>query len=278
MKLLTLATIALVAPRALAHDFWIEPASFRPPEGARVAIELRVGELLTGDLVPRNAQRIVRFALVQPDGEKLVETPILGIDGSTPAGIARVAKRGVAWIAYESTPTAIELEATKFETYLRSEGLERVIEARASRGETAKPGKERYLRSVKALLAVGEGDHAGVEKPVGLPLEIVPLADPSRLHAGDALELRVLFQGAPLANALVGCRAKADVEHETRVRTDAEGRVRFELAAAGTTLVRVVHMVEAPKESGADWQSTWASLAFDTLPKAAVPDAPAPKR
>ncbi|MBK7877401.1 MAG: DUF4198 domain-containing protein [Planctomycetes bacterium] len=260
----------LAALPAAAHDFWIEPANFRPAPDARIGVELRVGERLVGDPVPRKAERIARFTCTTRAGV----TDVAGIEDQSPAGLLRCTTTGLAWLAYESRPIGIELEAAKFEAYLAEEGLEHVIAARKERGESALPGRERYRRSAKALLAVGEGDRAGFDRVLGLPLELVPAVDPSALRSGAALDLVVLYEGKPLANALVGCRARADVEHETRLRSDAAGRVRFAIAHGGEHLVRVVHMTREPKESGADWLSTWGALGFDVLPALAPKPAP----
>jgi hypothetical protein len=35
------------------------------------------------------------------------------------------------------------------------------------------------------------------------------------------------------------------------------------LARAGAWLVKTVHMVPAPTDTGADWESLWASLTFE---------------
>src|SRR5689334_18749037 len=48
-----LALFILVPRLASAHDFWIEPSTFRPSVGERVTASLRVGEDLRGDAVPR---------------------------------------------------------------------------------------------------------------------------------------------------------------------------------------------------------------------------------
>src|SRR5205085_11603061 len=56
-----------------------------------------------------------------------------------------------------------------------------------------RPGVERYSKSPKALFRAGDG--AGdPTKPLGLPLEVVPLKDPFAKTVGDALPVRVLFR------------------------------------------------------------------------------------
>src|SRR6187402_873492 len=115
------------ATHASAHDFWIEPSSYRPTVGQRIDIDLRVGEQFSGEAVERNPLRIVRFAATDALGK---EEPILGIDKRAPAGLWRPKSAGLFAIAYESNVTPIELEAQKFERYLEEEGLQHVIALR----------------------------------------------------------------------------------------------------------------------------------------------------
>lgn len=58
-------------------------------------------------------------------------------------------------------------------------------------------------------------------QPQGLEFEIVPLANPYTLKDGDAFPVQVLYQGKPLADAVVGYGGHKDVN---KVKTDAEGR------------------------------------------------------
>ncbi len=275
--------LALCNASARAHDFWIQPSTLRPALDTRVQLVLRVGERFVGDEVPRRSEKIVRFVALAPQARE-GESAIPGVDERSPAGYFRSKLSGLHWVAYQSKPVPIDLLPAKFESYLKEEGLDHVLRARAERGEAQKPGKEIYSRCAKALLAVGApatmaapAASADFERLAGLPLELVPASDWSRAHAGDVVGARLLFRGEPLANALVGWVPEVDPKAEVRLRTDAQGRVSFTTAHAGTILVRVVHMVEAPKESGADWESFWASIVFDLAPAAQPPSAASAK-
>ena len=244
------------------------PSSFRPEVGARISIDLQVGEHWKGEAVTRNPERIARFFAVHADGR---EELIPGVDGKSPAGILRPNRGELLWIGYVSRPTSIELAAEKFEAYLATEGLERVSEMRKQRGESQKGGKEIYSRSVKSLIRVGAaGAKAGdaeFDRKLGLPLEIIVERDPYAMHIGDELPVRVEFKDKPLGGVLVGCVLKSDAEHAVSFRTDRDGRARFKLEKSGSWLVRAVHMLPAASETGADWESIWASLTFE-LPEA----------
>jgi uncharacterized GH25 family protein len=59
---------------------------------------------------------------------------------------------------------------------------------------------------------------------------------------------------------------KEDPSAKMTARTDANGRVRLNLPRSGMWMIKAVHMVSAPPDSGADWESIWASLTFELHP------------
>ena len=250
---------ALLASPALSHDFWIEPSSFHPPAGSELAVSLRVGEHFRGDLVPRADARIVKFVLSSADGE----TTIGGLPATDPAGLVKVVSPGLAVIGYRSQRTAITLAAEKFEKYVADEGLDEVLKARRTRGEEGKPGNEVYSRCAKSLIAVDGTGKSGYDRALGFTLEIVAESNPVKFHAGETMRVRVLHEGKPLAGALVKAIALEDPENTLTARSGKDGRVALRLAHRGVWLVKTVHMVPAPKETGADWESLWASLTFE---------------
>jgi uncharacterized GH25 family protein len=258
VKRLTLALLLLAAPVALAHDFWIEPSTFRPAAGQIVSARLRVGQKMQGDPVPRVPPYIERFFAKGNAGEN----PMIGQPGSEPAGLMRVNEPGLHWIGYQSTPTPLTQDAQKFENYLRDEGLDSIIEKRAKSGQTNVEGRERFYRCAKSLLATGDAS-TGFETPLGFTLELVPHANPYALRAGGELPLTILFRGKPLSNVLIVAMSKDDPEHTVRARSDKRGRASLQLPRGGFWLVKAVHMEPAPKSSGSDWESWWASMTFE---------------
>jgi uncharacterized GH25 family protein len=77
------------------------------------------------------------------------------------------------------------------------------------------------------------------------------------------LPLQLLYQGKPLAGALIIAFNRDRPMEKLKLRTDADGRVRMTLARAGVWLVTSVHMTPASLLSRADWESLWASLTFE---------------
>lgn len=253
----------LAAPELRAHDFWIEPSAFTPAPGQRVSVRLRVGERFRGAPVPRNPQRIERFAALGAGGE----VPIAGTPNAEPAGFLSLNAPGLYLLVYDTNHASVELEAKKFEEYLRQEGLEAISALRARRGQTGAPVKEIYSRCAKSLVSVGKSDgnsaDAGYDRSLGLPLELVPEENPYTLKGGRDLAVRLYYGGKPLAGALVMALQRDRPEPRVEERSDSMGRVRLRLDRPGVWLIKAVHMVPAPKESGADWESFWASLTFE---------------
>jgi len=244
------------APAVLAHDFWIEPSTFRPAVGTNVSASLRVGQEFIGDPVPRDGASIDRFVLRDADADR----DIGGFQGQDPAGWFRVQSAGVQVIGYRSKPRPLGLPAAKFEQYLRDEGLERIIALRAKSGDSARDSKEIFSRCAKSLVVAGSADGgAPVSKPLGFRYELIPESNPM---SGADVKVRALYEGKPLANALLVALYHDDPSVRLDLRTDAAGRATFHLPKNGVWLIKSVQMIAAPAGSGADWESLWASLTF----------------
>jgi uncharacterized GH25 family protein len=255
------ALALLTAHTAFAHDVWIEPSSFRLVVGERVTAALRVGEGLAGEPMPRIPALIERFILKGSSRE----IPLIGRSGADPAGMTAIAEPGPQWIGYQSKAYPMTIDAQKFETYLKDEGLERIIAERARKGQSRAPGRERFHRCAKALLDVQPLNPTATvtDIPLGFTLELVPRKNPYVLKPGDVLPLSLTFRGKPIANVLVMAMRKGAPEKAVRARTDAHGRVSLRLDATGFWLVKAVYMKAAPPDAGVDWESWWASMTFD---------------
>lgn len=257
-QLLAAAFMILNAPPLLAHDAWIEPSAFRPATGAIIGARLLVGRDLIGDPLPRNDSLIRQFIVEDVDGRR----PLVGHDGADPAGLLRVNAAGLLVIGYDSNPSTVDETAEKFGQYLTEEGLETIAAERARRGETGGV-HELFSRCAKSLVLAGATDATQGDRALGFRLELVAERNPYVLHAGEELPVRLTYENEPLAGALVVAINRDDPSAKLSARSDSEGRVRLRLPRGGMWLVKAVHMIRAPADSGADWESFWASLTFD---------------
>jgi len=256
----SLAQLAVFAIAPLsAHDMWLEPMTFSPQNGEIVGVKLRVGQDLLGDPLPRDTGLIKEFVVQDGEGRK----PLVGRDGSDPAGFLRVAMPGLLVVGYGSNPSSVELTPEKFNQYLKDEGLDAVAAIRARRNETGAKAREMFSRCAKSLILSGPASEAQSDKKLGFTLELVAERNPYALRAGQDLPVRLTYENHPLPGALVVAMNRLNPSEKLSARTDADGRVRFKLRPGGMWLIKAVHMIPAPAGSNAEWASYWASLTFE---------------
>jgi uncharacterized GH25 family protein len=282
--------VACGGASAIAHEFWIQPATFQIEPGQSLAVGLEVGDGMPGESVARNPNKIARFEALGPasvagnaqsqSNAPAQATPINGRPGADPAGTVTLHEPGTSILVYRSNHSRVELQPAQFEFYLREDGLEHIIAARSERAQTDQPGREAYSRSCKALVQVRAKDAADVttarpqDRVVGLHHELVLLdiIDTDPTTPGVTLHIRDLFAGESLANANVCVRSPDHPGEKLCTRTDAAGEAKIDVTWTGMLLVSAVHMVEAPAKVVAmdkvEWESTWASLTFE-MPAAA---------
>lgn len=256
MATLLLCATAGRAPLS-AHDMWIEPTAFESG-GEIIGLRLRVGQDLIGDPLVHDPALIKDFIVDDANGRR----PVVGRPGTDPAGLVRLASRGVAVVAYTSRPSRVEMAGEKFDRYLQEEGLDAVAAARA-RTASRGPVRERFSRCAKSLLSFGGGDPLSGTRPLGLALELIAERNPYALMSGADLPVRLLYQGHPLRGALVVALNQTNPAERLSARSDKDGRVQFRLPRAGMWLVKAVHAVPAAPGTDADWESVWASLTFE---------------
>jgi len=254
----TAAVIAVGGVPVVAHDMWMEPSTFSPDAGQIVSVRLRVGQDLLGDPLPRSSDLINQFVVADAEGRK----PVVGRDGSDPAGFVRAAMPGMLVIGYHSHPSAVELTPEKFNQYLKEEGLDAVAAQRARRNETGAKAHEIFSRCAKSLVLSGLPSEGQSDRRLGFPLELIAERNPYAIRTGQDLPVRLTYENRPLAGTLVVAMNRQNPSEKQAARTDNDGRVRFHLRPGGMWLIKAVHMLPAPAGSNADWASYWASLTF----------------
>jgi uncharacterized GH25 family protein len=260
LAIAVIANVAIMQRFAAAHDLWlIPPATLRP--GESLVIRCISGtEFPKGDRPPKTEafeSRLVRWATGNDESMAAA-----GIDKD--AGLIRsdTSVAGLAIVSARTAPKIIELDADAFNHYLVSDGLSHIYQLRFKSDELNKPAVERYSKSPKAFVRIGDGPTAVTTKPIGLPLEIVPIVDPFSKSVGDALPVRVLFGGKPLANANLGWDHPGDGEAPAgTVRTDGDGKALIPLAKPGLITIRLTHITR-PKAKNFEWESFWATLTW----------------
>lgn len=247
--------LSLASSQIRAHDFWIEPSTYRPRVGSVISARAFVGQDFRGDAIARNESRIVRFVLAGPSEEQ----PLLGRPGADPAGIARLESSGLHVIGYESRPSSVELSVETLQNYIEEEGLEPFFG-----GDPSKPIRDHFSRCAKSIVLAGDaGSHSkGYDRRLGCTLELIPERNPYALGKSAKFPVRLVQGGKPLEGALVVAMERGHPERKLTGRTDAQGRVRFELPVPGVWLIKSV-WVRPVTGKDDEWESFWASLTFE---------------
>lgn len=262
--------LALPFP-ATAHEFWMLPEPFILAPGETTQLTMHVGEQFVGDLVPFSTRYVESL-------RHYAKGRATDLEGHVPAGMQLPALRlaietpGSHMVAFDSNPSQVTLSADKFHAYLREEGLEHIIVQRDRAKQAETPGRERFRRHVKTLVRVGEVSDDTYAARTGQRLEIVPSSDPLAARAGDTLLVQLLFDGQPLAGALVKAWHKRGRQTLiVRVSTDAEGKAAFDMPYGGAWMISVVHMLPAADGKDIDWDSHWGNLTFELRERTPVP-------
>ena len=257
------AATLLSAPLA-AHDFWLQPQRFWTSLGAPVPMTFLVGH---GAARQRSSIAKDRFSVFRAVGPRGV------VDRKSELTIGQAAdvapgftQPGTYVVAFSTTNVASDLPALRFNDYAKAEGLTLVLRQRAASKTATKPGRELYSRRGKALIQVGPVGRlpqSHITKPVGLGLEIVPLINPYALGNSQTLPVRVLYQGRPLAGALVKLNNLAsDAQPVETHLTDSNGQTSFAAKRSGDWQLNVVWSQPMPTNPQAEFLTTFSSLSF----------------
>jgi hypothetical protein len=175
-------------------------------------------------------------------------------------------------------PRFIEIEAERFEEYLRDEGATAALTHRRASRTSDLPGREYYTKLAKTFVCVGDPEACGAAdadfaRVVGHPLEIVPQTNPATWKHGDTVDVRVLWHGKPAVGLRVSSGHDGLPEHTfvEHVSTDEDGIARMTLSGAAAHWFVRAHRIElldpparraGADQPAADWESFFSSLSF----------------
>lgn len=263
--LLLLLGLTATGP-AVAHDLWVQSRDFWLPRAGTVPISILVGHGKDRENWGIRGDKIVRLRTIAPDGSSADLTPLVKRSSTAQAIPLRFAAPGTHMVVMESNHSPSDLAAPKFNEFLKEEGLTPAIEHRERTGATGNRGRELFSRRAKALVQVGKARPAAkspVTSQLGLTLEIVPERSPYLLGSGEALPVRVFYEGKPLAGALVKLtNLDADEKPLSKQLTDASGRARFSVPRKGKWLLNVIWTKPISGNPKAEFETVFSSLAF----------------
>ncbi|MGB7069782.1 MAG: DUF4198 domain-containing protein [Pyrinomonadaceae bacterium] len=266
MKQVLAVILALVfSVSAFAHEYWLEPDMFFLKAGEETALRLFVGEGLKKEEERLfQASKTPLFRRYSHGVGSGIDISANARDDVSPLMDILFAKAGSVMFAMERNWSYISLEPKEFDQYLREDGMEYIIAEREKRGESGKPGRERYSRFLKTLVQVGDKTDSTYKKRTGLKLEIIPLDDPYFIAVGNSILFKVLFEGKPLREKTIFADAReGESISKSKFTTDRNGEVSVKIGRRGVWLIRLVFMRRCERDCGdADWESFWGAFSF----------------
>ena len=240
---------------AQAHEFWLEPESYRVQPEDQARATFHVGQEFKGPTYSFYPARSRRFDWSSGDSLQAVDA----LAGDNPAFSLSQPPEGLLIVLHETSDSSLTYkEEGKFEAFTASKGLD-------AGGRTHPlPFKELYSRHAKALIAVGDG--AGADRVFGLRHEIVAFANPYTDVLTDGMLVQILAAGKHRPGAQLEIFEKApDGTVDISIhQADEHGFVRFAVKSGHSYLLDSV--ILEPREplanAGAVWHTAWAALTF----------------
>ncbi|MEL7247102.1 MAG: DUF4198 domain-containing protein [Bacteroidota bacterium] len=275
MKKLIIAFVALIL--FSSHDMYLKLDSYFLQPDTAASIKLYNGTFSTSEnTIDRN--RMLDVSLVGNGERWSIDTTQWREEAGMTILDFTTAGAGT-WVAGVSTRARnIEMEAASFNDYLEHDGVLDMLNSRKENGELEEDAIEKYSKHVKTIFQVGNKSTNDWQTVLGYPIEFVPLTNPYHLHAGEALNARLLWQGEPLANQLVyvGTDEEThDHDHDhshgeeghthsavAQIRTNEQGEFYAKVPHDGHWYLRTIHLVKS-EEEGLTHESNWATLTFE---------------
>jgi uncharacterized GH25 family protein len=264
-KISLFVCIVLIVTAISAHEFWLQPKKFWFTINDTATISFKVGENFNGENWKGNRSKIQQLVHYSPSSIKNIHNLLSANNGDSLR--LPLQEEGTHMLIFNSTNSFIELEANKFNAYLKDDGLYNTIAYRKEHNETNNKSREYYQRSVKTLLNVGLKSITNqVTKPTTLPLDIIPSKNPyTTIQFPEKISFTVLFKGKPLPNQLIKVwNTQQNKTYIKEITTDAKGTFSYKIekAGSGIWMISTVYMEHITSDQNADWQSYWGSLTF----------------
>ncbi|WOJ97326.1 DUF4198 domain-containing protein [Congregibacter brevis] len=253
-------TCLMFAQSSSAHETWLLPDTFQPEADAQLTLSMTSGMAFPTFDSGISASRI-KEAVVSQNGKRDLLVPVDTRGGALELIATPGAGTACAWVAL--APRILEIKPKAVAHYLEEIGAEESVWEAWDAQPEPKYWKESYSKLARTYLqstpSTPESEDAmcWTDQSVSR-FEILPLADPTSLEAGESLQLQVFFDGEPLANQSVGLWQEGD-ETGVLARSNGDGQLTIVFEGSGRHMIYATHL--RPKiGEGFNWESDFVTL------------------
>jgi uncharacterized GH25 family protein len=244
---------------ASAHESWLHAASARVAPGDVLLVGLNSGMAFPTLDHAVQRDRLDAAAIDCPGAPRAALRP--DGDEATLRFALRCASQGIARLDVVLKPRNLTLRDAQIDEYLDEIGADAALRAQATAQRGKVPWTETYTKTARLVVAVGEGGSDDAWRTAaGSGDELVALTPWAALRAGEALAVRLLHDGQPVAGVAVGLRSAGET-HSRFATTDADGVARFDAVRGGATLL---HAVQLAADGDGNWRSRFVTLAYES--------------
>lgn len=252
------AVCAFLPSMPSAHEFWIEPLTWQVPAGGEIVAHLRNGENMEGSALSWYDRSIARADIIDPGAARAFEAR----NGDRPALRATDVADGLNILLHETAASTITYATwekfAKFNAH-KDLGIEKSAHLAAGHPETG--FTESYTRHVKSL--VGAGSAIGQDSAFGMEIEIVALTNPYDPDFKGLMQISLLYQDTPRADAQIEIFERAPSGKVTTrlAKTNTSGQASISVRPGFDYLFDAVLLRDSTRE-GAIYDTLWAALTF----------------
>lgn len=258
------AMLCVLPVTATAHEFWIEPLSYQVDANHRLQAQFKNGQEFKGNSLSFFDRSSERFDIIF-DGKVQPVTTRSG--DSLALDIAIPAKDKLISVVHETTSSKLTYrEWAKFQKFAAHKDFASAEKDHIAAGWSQIKFRELYSRHVKALIATGAGE--GRDSAAGLKTEFVALSNPYEDGFAGTMEILLLLDGSPRADAQVEVFDRAPDNSVTisLYRTDPNGKAAIPVTDGHEYLFDAVVLQPSPEASPVEnaivWETYWAALTF----------------
>lgn len=242
---------------AHAHDTWLAPADFDVKRRTTMTLTLSSGmefPKLDHAIHPER----VEIARLRTSRGKVVDLSRGSAGEHALEFHQKLSTPGTTmfWSVLHPRPSALKPEQVK--EYIEHLGVRNAASVLSEWNDKAV--KYRYTKFAKTFVRVGGGGGNAWREPAGMRLELIPLTDPSRARAGDAVKLRLISDGRALTGYPVA--VSSDGTEKNTYTTDDSGVVTVDIPAAGRYMIKAATLANS-SASGVDWDVDFTTLTFE---------------